>query len=303
LRSVGELMHFSKWLILQNFVGFLKARASDFVIGRVAGPSALGIFSVAAEISNMPGTELVAPINRAILPAYMNLAKDPPALQREFLSVMSMVALLGVPAVAGLAVCAPFVVLLLLGPKWVQTGDIIEILAFYGITQVMQSNAYSAFLALGKPQVFVRITTINVVILVTLLITLTPTHGLTGAAWAYVGAAVITLPIDFYFITRHMGLRPRAYASRLWRPLCGAALMYGGIRALGPALPGLTVLPALESARSLAVCIAMGVPIYVATVLLLWLLSGQPKATAESWMIDRLKRLLARIPAAPSGGA
>src|SRR6185437_16588163 len=98
------LMHFSKWLMLQNFIGFLKTRSSDFVVGRMSGPSALGIFSVAAEISNMPGTELVAPINRAILPAYMSLAKDLPALQREFLSVMSIITLLAVPAVAGFAV-------------------------------------------------------------------------------------------------------------------------------------------------------------------------------------------------------
>src|SRR6185437_4057032 len=190
--------------------------------------------SVAAEISNMPGTELIAPINRAILPAYMSLAKDPPALRQEFLSVMSMVALVGVPAVAGFAVCAPFLVLLLLGPKWVQAADLIEILAFYGITQVMQSNAYSAFLALGKPQVFVRITSIHVGALITLLVVLTRSHGLLGAAWAYVAASVFIMPVDFFFITKHMNLLPSLYITRLWRPVCAAALMYVGVRALGP---------------------------------------------------------------------
>ena len=291
LRAAGELLHFSKWLMVQNFAGFLMTRSSDFVIGRVAGSSALGIFSVAAEISNMPATELVAPINRAILPAYMNLAKDLAALQREFLSVMSMVALLAVPAVAGFAVCAPFLVLLLLGPKWVQAADIIEILSFFGITQVMQSNAYSAFLALGRPQVFARITWVNVAILVALLIALTPSHGLIGAAWAYVVASVITLPVGFYFITRYLGLSPATYVARLWRPLCGAALMYVGIRALGPPLPGLAALPAGQSARSLAICIAIGAPLYIAAVLLLWLACGRPDETAESWVLGRVKSI------------
>jgi O-antigen/teichoic acid export membrane protein len=241
----------------------------------------------------------VATINRAILPAYMNLAKDLAALQREFLSVMSMVALLAVPAVAGFAVCAPFLVLLLLGPKWLQAADIIEILSFFGITQVMQSNAYAAFLALGKPQVFARITGVNVVILVALLIALTPSHGLTGAAWAYVAASLITLPVGFYFITRYLRLPPRTYAARLWRPLCGAALMYAGIRALGPALPGMTPLPPMQSARSLAIYIAIGAPIYVATVLLLWLASGRPNETAESWILGRLKAVSGGRPLLP----
>src|ERR1700732_920106 len=105
LQSLGSLMHFSKWLVVQNLLGFLKERSSDFVVGRIAGPSSLGIFSVAAEISSMPGTDLVAPINRAVLPAYMRLASDLPALRREYLSVMAVVALLAVPAVAGFAAC------------------------------------------------------------------------------------------------------------------------------------------------------------------------------------------------------
>lgn len=297
LGAFSELMHFSKWLVLQNFVSFLRTRASDFVIGRVAGSSALGLFSVAAEISNMPGTELIAPINRAILPAYMRLATEPAALRREFLSVMSMVALIGIPAVAGFAVCAPFLVLLLLGPKWMQSADLIEILAFYGITQVMQTNAYSAFLALGRPQIFVRITSIHVAVLVALLVALTSEYGLHGAAWAYVGASVIIMPIDFLFITRYMGLKPGAYIARLWRPALGAAMMYAGVRVLGPSLPAARITSTVDSARSLLLCVLIGVPLYTASVTLLWLASGRPTSTAESWLLDRLKGLWRPAPA------
>lgn len=294
LGGLGELFHFSKWLMLQNFINFLRNRSSDFVVGRLAGPSSLGVFSVAAEISNMPGTELVAPINRAILPAYMNLANDLPTLRREFLSVMSMVALFAVPAVAGFAVCAPFLVLLALGPKWIQAADLIEILAFYGITVVMQSNAYSAFLALGKPQVFLRITSIHVAILVALLVGLTRWHGLHGAAWAYVLSSAAIMPIDFYFITRHMHLSPATYITRLWRPICGAALMYIGVRVLGPPLPGSAMLPALQAARSLLTCIVIAVPIYAGSITILWFLSGRPEATAESWIFGQLRAFRAR---------
>ncbi len=166
-------MHFSKWLMLHNLMSFLRDRGSDFVVGRLAGSASLGLFSVGAEISNMPGTELVAPINRAVLPAYMSIAHDLPALRREYVSVLSMVSLLAVPAVAGCAVCAPFFVLLFLGQKWMETASLIEILAFYGITRVMQSNAYSAFLALGKPQYYVTISSIHVCVLIPLLIALT----------------------------------------------------------------------------------------------------------------------------------
>jgi lipopolysaccharide exporter len=297
LAAIRDLLHFSKWLMIQNIIGFLRDRSSDFVIGRIAGPAPLGTFSVASEISSMPGTELVAPINRAILPAYMNLANDVPALRREFLSVMGMVALLAVPAVAGLAVCAPFLILLLLGPKWFQAAGIIEILAFFGITQVMQSNAYSAFLALGKPQVFVRISSIHVCILLSLLIGLTTSFGLSGAAWAYVATSAVIMPIDFYYITRFLGLPPVTYVARLWRPALGAALMYLGVRLWGPALPA-AALPSLQAAHSLATCVLMGVGIYVLSVSALWLASGRPTESSERTVLRWLRSAWGRASAA-----
>jgi lipopolysaccharide exporter len=295
LQSLGELMHFSKWLMAHNALSFLRDRSSDFVVGRLSGSSSLGLFSVAAEISDMPGTELVGPINRAVLPAYMTIAHDLPALRREYVSVLSMVALLAVPAVAGFAVCAPFLVLLFLGPKWLQTADLIEILAFYGITRVIQSNAYSAYLALGKPQYYVGVSASHVSILLLLQVVFTLQAGLHGAAWAYVLASVIALPIDFFFLVRFMGLRPSIYAASLWRPFSSAALMYLTVRMFGPPLLGNVALPAAQAAYSFLVCVAIGAPTYIISEFLLWVCAGRPAESAEAAAVRRIRTVFSRI--------
>jgi O-antigen/teichoic acid export membrane protein len=285
--AVADLMHFSKWLVVQNVLSFLKERSADFIIGRFAGPHALGIFAVSAEVSNMPATELVAPINRAVLPAYAKLAGDKAALRREYLSVMSLVALLAVPVVAGLAVTAPFLVLLFLGPKWQDAVAIVTVLAFFGITQVLQSNAYSAFLALGKPQVFVKITAIHVCIELPALVTLTAWFGINGAAWAYVTAAIVVLPVNFIFITRFLELPARQFISQLWRPLCSSGVMYVVVHLYGPPAPG-SVIPATQAAGSLAASILLGAPVYIASVIGLWLVSGKPPG-AEMWILKEIQ--------------
>ena len=59
---------FSQWI---NAWG-----GADFVIGRMAGARALGMYAVAYEISNLPTTELVWPITRAVFPGYSRLAGD-----------------------------------------------------------------------------------------------------------------------------------------------------------------------------------------------------------------------------------
>ena len=225
----------------------------------------------------------------------MSIAHDLPALRREYLSVLAMVALLAVPIVAAFAVCAPFLVLLFLGPKWLQTADLIEILAFYGITRVIQSNAYSAYLALGKPQYYVGISFIHVSILVVLQIVFTLQDGLHGAAWAYVLASVIALPIDYLFLIRFMGLRPSAYVASLWRPFSSAALMYLTVRMFGPPLPGNVPLPALHSAYSFLQCVAIGAPTYILAELLLWICAGRPAESAEAVALQRIRTVFSRI--------
>jgi lipopolysaccharide exporter len=294
LQAAKDLMHVSKWLVIQNMITFLRERSSDFVLGRLAGPHLLGVFSVSAEISAMPGSELVAPINRAVLPGYVKLAHDLPALRREYLSVMGMITLIAVPAVAGFAACAPFLVLLILGPKWVEAAVLIQILAFFGITQVMGSNAYSAFLALKRPQIFVKLNAIHVAIQLPLLIGLTYGFGIQGAAWAYVIAASVIFPINLVFITKYLGLRMAEFASHLWRPLLSAVFMYFGVRFLGPDAPT-TALPTPEAAESLLKCIALGVPLYVGSVTTLWFLAGRPADSAESSLLGKWPAVANRV--------
>lgn len=221
------------------------------------------------------------------------LANDLPALRREYVSVMAMVALLAVPAVAGFAACAPFLVLLVLGPKWIQAASLIRVIAFYGITTVLQSNAYSAFLALGRPQVFVKVTAIHVAILLMTLLGLTPRYGIEGAAWAYVLTSALIMPIDFYMITRYLGLRPIVYVAQLWRPVCGAAVMYLGVRVLGPPMPT-AALSALQAAYSLITCIVLGVAFYSLSIVVFWLVSRRPDDSAEGWVLRRLQSTWAR---------
>jgi lipopolysaccharide exporter len=306
LKAAPDLMHFSKWLMTLNLLGFLRERSADFIVGRLASSSALGTFSVAAQIASMPSTELVAPINRAILPAYVKLAHDKAALGEQYLSVMSMISLVAVPAVAGVAATAPFVVLLVLGPTWRAAIPALEILAFFGITQVLQTNAYSAFLALGKPQVFAKINTVHVVVLLSCLLLLVPRYGMIGAAWAYLLESVIVLPVNFGMITYFLGVRPFAFVTSVWRPLIAAAVMYAGVRWLRPA-DAETLTSSVQAIAPLAKGVAVGVVIYLVTVLGLWVGSGKPGG-AETWLINevrtiygKVRRLLGSGPA-PGGG-
>jgi hypothetical protein len=126
-----------------------------------------------------------------------------------------------------------------------------------------------------------------VMVLLPLLIGLTYTFGVIGAAWAYVGAAAVMLPVNAVFITRYLGLSPIEFIANLWRPLLSATLMYLGVRLLGPPLP-VAALPSMQAAASLFTCVGLGIPLYVLAALILWVLAGRPQESAETYVLRKV---------------
>ena len=274
--KVSDFFGFSKWVFIQNILYFLKERSSDFIVGRLGGPHALGVFNVSTEIASMPGTELIAPINRAILPAYALLVGDPEALRREYVSVMGLVCIVAIPAVTGIAAVAPLVVAAVLGPKWADASVILALLAFYGIFAALTSNAYSAFLAVGQPQVFVRITATYVAIHLPMLIFLTHRYGVLGAASAHLAASTIILPVSFYLICKTLRLPVSRILGAVWRPVGAAAAMYSAVVLARPVVNPATI-SSLEALKQLAIYVPFGAVTYTVVLAGLWLVAGRPE--------------------------
>jgi hypothetical protein len=124
-------------------------------------------------------------------------------------------------------------------------------------------------------------------------------YGIEGAAWAYVAAAMAILPVNFILITRFLHLNRWQFVSSLWRPICSAAVMYLVVRFFGPHAPS-GVIPTSEAARSLIICIAIGVPVYIFCVLALWLLAGRPRGV-ENWILERIPEVLQKARSTLSG--
>jgi len=292
LSAAQDLLHFSKWLLVLNILGFLKERASDFIVGRMGGARALGLFNVTYELANLPGTELVAPINRAVYPAYAKIANDKAALQREYLSVMGMISLIAIPAVAGLAATAKMIIPVALGPKWLDAVPILQMLAFFGITQVMQSNAYALCLAAGRANVYSAIQALHVILLITLLIVFMRWRGLNGAAFGYLLTALVMLPVTFAVVLRMLAIRLSAFLAHIWRPLLSAACMFAAVVAfshnVAVTAPLTVIVPNLIGA------VVLGAVVYVGVVALAWWAAGRP-AGAESAIFGKAQPVIEKL--------
>lgn len=285
LAASAEIFRFSRWLLINNLLNFLRLRSADFIIGRLSGASGLGLFSTAYEISNLPTTELVAPINRAVFPAYAKMASDIAKLREGYLSVIAMIGMFALPAAAGLAATSQLLVDLLLGEKWQAAGPIIAVLSFYGAANAMLANTASVYNALGKPYVTSIFGSVRIGILVPALVYFTSKYGVLGAAWTYLGVTLGFMPITYFVVFRVVGARVTQFISIVWRPLLAAALMYLLVLRINVWFP--VGDNTADLALKLGFSVVFGAIAYCAAVGVFWLLAGRPDG-AERFVISRL---------------
>jgi O-antigen/teichoic acid export membrane protein len=279
LSAAGELFHFSKWLLINNALFFMVHDGATFLIGRMFGAAGLGIYTVSYEISNLPSTELVAPINRAAFPAFSKM-QERSQIARAYLGLLGIIALLILPVGVGIAAVAEPLVLTALGPQWTNATPLIQLLALHGALAALQGNNGTVWLAMGKPRATTVAAVMFVAVLFPALYLCMQRYGVIGAGYAYLLVNTLTLPYGLWMSQRLLGFTWRSVAATLWRPLAAVVLMYGAVHLAGQALAGTA--PALR----LTGCVAVGAACYAGATLAMWWLSGLPDG-AERNVIHR----------------
>ena len=278
-----SLMGFSKWLLFNNFVNYMKNRSSDFVIGRLRGPVGLGLYNVSYELANLPTTEISAPINRALLPGFARLSEEPEQLRQIYTAAMSVLSLFAVLAAAGIFSLSHLIVPVALGPKWLSAIPVMQILAFNGALLMMHSSIAALLIGTGHVKQVAASNAAFVVILLVSLLLLTPKYGINGAALACVATALATTPIYLAVLRSQLGLPARIFLDALIRPILGAAAMSGVLALVVPAQ--------VPSASWAAIAwllggVALGVVTYVLAIGAMWWGAGRPNG-AELMVIER----------------
>jgi len=292
LTARGELLRFSKWMVLSNVINTLASRAADLIIGKSLGPGPLGLFNLAHEISHLPSTELSAPINRAVYPGYAKVAADRARLTAQFLDVLGLTALLTAPVAAGIAVVAPLLVPLLLGDAWREAVPLMQILALSGLLTSLRTNAGYVFLALGRSELLTVMTAVRFAVVVPALVFGIIYFGAKGAAWTILGTSMVMLPVTHWFMHLVLRIRLAEHGNVLWRPAVatiGMALLVReylawtehGFAASNPVL-------------ALASAVVLGIAVYVSFTGLLWAVSGFPRS-AEVRVVTALDRFLGNL--------
>jgi lipopolysaccharide exporter len=207
-----------------------------------------------------------------------------------FRRLIGATAIVTLPASIGLALVAPPLVRLMLGPAWMEAVPLLQVVAVGSALGIFGQACHAQFDAFGMLRQDFSVILFCAVARGVLVVGFLPHYGLLGGATGY--AASLTL-------------EPVAYLAMKWRslPFSGTALAGSVIRPLlasaGMALLLLWLYPAwLEPAPTMAGVIRQlagaglaGIGSYCGFILLFWGLAKQPDgAEADILAIARLRQ-------------
>jgi PST family polysaccharide transporter len=187
--ELSQLVGFGVGASLSSVFNYLAINGDDFIVGRVLGATSLGLYSRAYGLMKLPHIYVGTVMTRVMFPVFADAQHDQARLQRGYLLLTEVTATVAAPALATLAVVAPYMVPSVYGPQWTGVVTPLEILcvagyfrALYHLGGVVAQSVGRVYDELWRQMVYA--------VLVIVAVFAGTSHGLTGVAIAVVVATV-----------------------------------------------------------------------------------------------------------------
>jgi lipopolysaccharide exporter len=281
MQHFSEIFSVSQWVLVKNISQYLDRNLHIIFVGGHAQSGITGGYTLANEISDIPGTELLAPINRVLFPAFARIKDDLIELRKLFLLAQSVQFLVTAPACVGFVLTAREFVPLALGDKWIFIVPFIQILALSNIIQSICSSGNYVLIVLGKIRLLAITSWLQITFFSIAVYLFYARINPEMIAQIRFSSIVFAFGISYFLILNNIpGISIRLLISSIFRPTIACVIMSFALYFIDNFFE-------LNIAMILLIKIVSGVFVYTSTLLLLWLFAKRPIG-AESYLIDKL---------------
>jgi O-antigen/teichoic acid export membrane protein len=137
--SLRDMGGFSGFVLGHRLLYYVHRNADNLLIGRYVGAAALGAYALAYNVILLPFSRLATPVQQVLFPAFSRMQDQPEKIAALWIRSTRLVGALSIPALCGLVVVAPDVVPVVFGARWHQAVTLIQVLAWVGLLQSLQT--------------------------------------------------------------------------------------------------------------------------------------------------------------------
>lgn len=287
-----DMFSFSKWLLALNVQLMIENYSMVLVLGRIGGPTGIGLFQVANEIGTLPASEVAAPIRQPLYVSYTRHLDDMRGFRHQYISGFALTLTLLIPACIGLMLMSDPVTTLFLGSKWTDAQPILALCAILAIFEAASHCTNDVFIALHRQARFAKLYTVCLIVRVSSIIA--------GAYWGDIEGAVIGLLVSTafnmvflnFYVAGMIGLAFGDYVRAVWRSFSAAAVMTACVLWLNGVWPNTA--DTLDSLVRLFTISGIGAIVHVSCLFILWRTVGMPSGP-EAHILKGARKFLEKF--------
>lgn len=150
IKKVIPIMTYGSQLMMSNILGFITSRSATFFVSIFFGQTAVGIYSFANQLAQIPLDKAGALFNSVAFPALSRLQDDKEGFRSTFLNMHKYLLMLGFPTLLILIIFTEPLVKLILTEKWLSAVPIIKILSLINLLRLSSMLIPNVLAALGN---------------------------------------------------------------------------------------------------------------------------------------------------------
>ncbi|MEI8349049.1 MAG: lipopolysaccharide biosynthesis protein [Candidatus Omnitrophota bacterium] len=221
-----ELFHFSKWISLEMFFGWLILWGDSIILGYFLGVKDLGIYRVGIACLILVFDVIFNPLLPVLFSFFSRLQHDAKRLRQEFIAINRLVALVSLPLGAGLLFFAPTISLMVFGQKWLGIDMVIGLLGImYGVGWLVGINP-EIYRAIGRPDIQPKLLMISVLFYIPVYIVFAR-YGLFQFCLARLALAILMIPFHLWICSKVMNIAIFKLVQNMLRPSAGVLIALG----------------------------------------------------------------------------
>lgn len=231
LRHWQQISRFGMHMTVFGLTEQLGSRASDLIVGKLVGFSAVGLLSRSGTLITMVQDSILTSVMPVIL---TNMAEDTRKSGNVLPLILTSLQYLTVvlwPIFAVVALCSHDAVLVLFGQRWIEAAPFTTILCLGAAFTTLSTLTATVCNVTDRADLLSRYSTFNQALRVVLIAVGASTGGLHTVVLMLVAAEAIQCILAFFYARQATPLTLRHIVQQCWRSLavtaCVAAVIYG----------------------------------------------------------------------------
>ena len=224
LASLRSMFHFGSRVLASGLLNTLFDRVQLLLIGKVFGPADLGYYTRAYGTQQMPASLFQTIVSKVTFPMFSTISGDQLRLKAAMRKCMTTIGAVVMPMMAGLALMAKPVVLVLFGAKWLPCVPYLRILALAGALFPLHVANLDVLLAAGRSDIFFRAEVVKKVLIAAGLAVTVPISVM-AMVWGILVVSILCYGVNAGYAQKVIDYNIGAQIKDMFKPLVSTVVM------------------------------------------------------------------------------